>query len=108
MTLKELLDEQEKKVSDYFGDGISTEAMKAFSKGEDIDRAKMKELQDFLRQNTIDTIKWVRDVMEARRKIITSEYQQSTGGDNQRYWAGRLDECEKTISELTKSIEDHA
>lgn len=96
MTLKELLDEQEKKLllgKQYLiNDGVF------------IDR---KHATDFLRQNTIDTVKWVMGVIEVKRRKLVTQPAKYKGSDANVWREGKNTTIDDILSELNKSIEDH-
>lgn len=85
MTLKELLDEQEKK----FGEEFCVMLERSLYTDEEIEG-----VYTFLRQNTIDTVKWVIKL--------------STELEKTKWETGKPKGLIDLIFELKKSIEDHA
>ncbi len=88
MTLKELLDEQIKSVGwkDYTA----------------------REVAIKLRQSNIETVKWLMEMIEGKRRKLVTQPAKYKGSDANVWREGKNTTIDDILSELTKSIEDHA
>ena len=115
MTLKELLDEQGRKFDETFGalkfnqdfgSGASDGRMAGCDDCEK-NQTLRKEHRDFLRQNTIDTVKWVMEMIEVKRRKLVTQPAKYKGYDANVWREGKNTTIDDILSELNKSIEDH-